>query len=245
MLRRFEIYSLRDDAPADSVARLRLALRDCARYIPEVQHSAIGTNLAEGALQLAWEHSYSSPEAYQRYMIHPFHAGILDRYLLADCPERITSDNGLGAGLAGYECDGPVYFQPGGVRRLVMLQLQPDASTERLEGFAEIVRNAPLESPELSTSVFAENSMASRWFDGVTPITAAPAWSHLWEQGFPTLDAAEAYLTGPSALATAERDGWSGWLDGIVTNELHVTYELEPGFSYGDGSRVDKTDGWA
>ena len=105
--------------------------------------------------------------------------------------------------------------------------------------------NAPLESPELSTSVFAVNSMASRWFDGVTPITAAPAWSHLWEQGFPTLDAAEAYLTGPSALATAERDGWSGWLGGIVTNELHVTYELVPGFGYGDGSRVDKTDGWA
>ncbi len=243
MLRRFEIYSLRPGTPAAAVARLRLALRDCARYIPEVLHSATGTNIAAGALQLAWEHSYASPEAYQRYMVHPFHAGILDRYLMAG-PERVTADNGLGAGIGGYECDGPVYFQPGGVRRIVMLDLDPDAPAARIEGFAEAVRSAAAESPELSTSVFADNAMATRWFDGVTPVTAAARWSHLWEQGFPSLDAAEAYLTGPGALAAAERAAWSGWMDGVVRDELHVTYEIEPGFGYGDGSRVDKTAGW-
>ncbi len=238
MLRRFEIYSLRPDAPAADVARLRISLRDCGRHIPEVLHSAIGTNMAEGALQLAWEHAYESPEAYQRYMVHPFHAGILDRYLMADGPERVTSDNGLLAGIGGYECETPDYFQPGGVRRLVMLQLAPDASPAQLAAMGAALRNAPAESPELVTSVFAENTMASRWFDGVTPITAAPAWSHLWEQGFVSLDGAETYLTGPSALASAEREDWAGWMDGLVLDELHVTYELEPGFGYGNGSHV-------
>ncbi|MCU1458500.1 MAG: hypothetical protein JWL73_2592 [Actinomycetia bacterium] len=240
MLRRFEIYSLREGAPADAVARLRLALRDCARYIPEVLHSAIGTNIADNALEIAWEHAYESPEAYQRYMVHPFHAGILDRYLMAG-PERVTSDNGLGAGIGGYECDTPVYFQPSGVRRIVMLQIAPDATTEQLEGFSEAVRNAPEDSPELTTSVFAENGMATRWFDGVTPVTAAAKWTHLWEQGFVSLDACKAYLTGPSALAEAERGRWADWLDGIVLDELHVTYELEPGFGYNDSLRIDKS----
>jgi hypothetical protein len=238
MLRRFEIYSLRKGAPAEAVARLRLALRDCARYIPEVLHSAIGTNIAEGELELAWEHAYESPEAYQRYMIHPFHAGILDRYLMAG-PERVTESNALGAGIGGYECETPVYFQPGGVRRLVHLQLAPDASADQIEAVGEILRNAPLDAPELSTSVFAANTMATRWFDGVTPVTtSAPAWSHLWEQGFTSLDAAEAYLTGSSRLAATERVDWDGWMDGIVLDELHVTYELEPGYGYGNGSHV-------
>ena len=53
-------------------------------------------------LDLVWEHAFASPEAYRRYMVHPYHAGVLDRYLLHDSPERVVIDNDLGAGLVGY-----------------------------------------------------------------------------------------------------------------------------------------------
>ncbi len=124
MLRRFETYSFRVDAAAEVRARLSEALLDSSRYIPEVLHSAIGQQVTGADADLVWEHAYQSPEAYRRYMEHPFHASVLDRYLLADSPERIVEDSRLGIGLAGYPCVGPRYFLPSGIRRLVFLDMR-------------------------------------------------------------------------------------------------------------------------
>src|SRR5665647_1112231 len=98
MLRRFEIYSVPEDVPADRVEAMAAAMRDCARYIPEVLHSAIGHARSDSTLNFVWEHAYASPEAYRRYMAHPYHAAILDRYLLQDSPERIITGNDSGLG---------------------------------------------------------------------------------------------------------------------------------------------------
>src|SRR5579864_1561245 len=96
MLRRFEIYSIRSDADEDAVAELERACREFGRYIPEVLDSAVGRNLSEAPVQLVWEHAFRSPEAYQRYMVHPYHAAILDRYLLPDSPQRVVTTDRLG-----------------------------------------------------------------------------------------------------------------------------------------------------
>jgi hypothetical protein len=80
-------------------------------------------------------------------------------------------------------------------------------------------------------SAFAENRFASRWFDGESEITAPPAWTHLYELAFASDDALAAYRAGGSALATAERDGWQGWADGIVRRMLDVEYVIEPGIA--------------
>jgi len=229
-LRRFEMYSLRDGASAAGVARLREALRDCGSFIPEVLHSAVGSNVEPTGLHLVWEHAYASDEAYRRYMVHPFHAAVLDRFLLADSPERVTSDNGLGAGLVGYACDGAPFAVAAGVRRVVLLRLADDAEPARVEAFAGALRAVPLEARQMRLSVFAANTLATRWFDGVSPIGGAPAaWSHVWEQGFATLADTQAYLDGSSAPARAERAGWAGWDGGLVRRALQVTYRLEPG----------------
>ncbi|RYD44401.1 MAG: Dabb family protein, partial [Verrucomicrobiaceae bacterium] len=120
MLRRFELYSLAPDAPADKVAAMCKSMLDAQLYIPEVLHSAVGTNRSPVGIHISWEHAYASPEAYQRYMIHPFHANIYDRYLLNDSPERIVTNNEYDVGLLGYSCDTPIYFlPPGSARRLV------------------------------------------------------------------------------------------------------------------------------
>jgi hypothetical protein len=215
------MYSLDPNAPAAAVERLRASFLDCGRFIPEVLHSAIGTNLSDAPVQLVWEHAYDSPEAYQRYMVHPFHACILDRYLLADSAERIVTSNDLAAGLVGYACDSPVYHLERGVRRLVLLALGSDGAD-----LEKAVQEAADGTPGLAVSVVATNSMASAWFDGVTPVTGPPVWSHVWEQGWDSLDALDAYRDSGSPLAAAERSGWAGWMDGLVSRAASVHYEL-------------------
>lgn len=226
MLRRFELYSLQDAAPTRDVERLRAALRDCSRFIPEVRSSAVGWIRPPAPLQLAWEHAFDSPEAYRRYMVHPFHAAVLDRYLLGDSPERVVSDNGLGAGLVGY--DGDHLELAAGVRRLVLLRLRDDAARRAWDLLADLLRAAPAEVATMRVSVAAENRLATRWFDGVTALAPAlAAWTHLWEQGFGSFAELDAYVGGASSVASLERR-WREGADDVVDRVLDIAYEIEP-----------------
>ena len=219
MLRRFEIYSLDPAASAASVEAFTRAARDCARYIPEVLHSAIGHNRTAAPLHFVWEHAYASRESYVRYMEHPFHASRLDRFLMIDNPELITTGNDYGVGLAGYRCDGPVYFLPGGARRVVFLSLADGAEAD----FAAIARDqAGRQGMTLST--FHENTFGPRWMDGETWIGPQPRFSHIWEQGFASLDD-----------ALVHRADWQGAAAGMVTDSVDVVYAIEPGHGYADG----------
>ena len=101
MLRRLEMYRLREEATPEARAGLLRALRDCPRYIPEVLDSAIGWNRSGSAIDLIWEQAYADPQAYERYMRHPFHICVLDHYLLPDNPSAILAPSDLGLGLLG------------------------------------------------------------------------------------------------------------------------------------------------
>jgi stress responsive alpha/beta barrel protein len=226
MLRRFEVYALRSDAPADRVEALESACRHCGRFIPEVLDSAVGVNRSEAPVQIVWEHAYASPEAYGRYMVHPYHAAVLDRYILQDSPERVVVDDPLGAGLVGYGCDTPVYRMHGGVRRLVLLRLDAQASPEDLARLRDALEGAPEHAPDMVVSVMSANTMGSAWFDGVTAITGPPKWTHLWEQGFASLDALESYRRGHSPAAEVERSGWEGEIGAIVKRSAELFYEF-------------------
>jgi len=226
MLRRFEVYALRPDAPAEGVRALEAACRDCGRFIPEVLDCAVGTNLSDAPVQIVWEHAYASPEAYRRYMVHPYHAVVLDRYLLPDSPERLVIDGPLGAGLYGYGCGAPSYRMRSGIRRLVLLRLEagvPEAEVQRLGQALERVRP---DAPGMVVSVFAPNTMGAAWFDGVTPVMGPPRWTHIWEQGFSSVDALDAYRHGGSALADVERVGWDEWMGGIVKRSAELFYAM-------------------
>ncbi len=218
MLRRFEIYKVRSDVSDELVARFERALRDCGRFIPEVLHSVVGRNLSQATVTHVWEHGYESPESYERYMRHPYHACILDRYLLYDCPERITEDNRLRGGLVGYELDKPDYYMSGGVRRLVLLSASTDAPEEQVRELLAALRGAPQQAPEMTLSVVGENTMGAAW--------RTVHWTHLWEQGFQSLEALKAYRAGDSPLAREERSGWKTRFSGVVTDAADVYYEL-------------------
>jgi len=229
ILRRFEVYAIRPDAPADQARDLETACRECGRFIPEVLDCAIGINRSDAPVQLVWEHAYASPEAYRRYMVHPYHAVVLDRYILPDAPQRIVVDGPLGAGLYGYGCDAPSYRMSEGWRRLVLLRLDKDSRQRDVERLHAALEQAPADAGEMVVSVMAANTMGAAWFDGVTPVMGPPRWSHIWEQGFPTRDALDSYRNGDSTLAEVERSGWEGFMDGIVNRSAELFYEIDPG----------------
>ena len=46
-------------------------------------------------------------------------------------------------------------------------------------------------------------------------------------RAFAGIEELDAYLTGHSALADAERDGWDGWMNGIVERSASLHYRID------------------
>jgi Stress responsive A/B Barrel Domain len=225
MLRRFEIYTLAEGVSDDDAARLADVFRRCGRFIPELTHSVVGMNLSPAAVDLVWEHSYASPDAYQRYMVHPYHANVLDRYLLNDSPERLVADSPLGDGvLVGYACAEPVFAMDAGVRKVVLLGLGGHA--ERRAELIAALRRLGDTVPGAVLSVVEPNTMGVAWFDGVNPILPPSTWTHVWEVGFASIDAYEAYQAGDAEPAVAERHEWRAELSDVVERAVELHYEV-------------------
>ena len=195
-LRRFESYGFADDAPVAARTELARVLRETGWYIPEVLDGATGWNRSDAPVDLVWEHAYDAPGAYARYMCHPFHICVLDRYLLPENPECITaSRRELGLGLFGYEVPGTPFRADAGVRRILALRPAPDAVATEVDAFVAGLggdRGAPGDPGAATVSVAAPNTMGLEWFpDG---------WTHVWERVFPD----ETAMTAAIPLATRE-----------------------------------------
>jgi hypothetical protein len=207
MLRRFEMYKFRKGTSEATIDHVATVLRECGRYIPEVLDSVAARNLSDTDIDLIWENAYESPESYARYMRHPYHICILDRYLLPDHPECVIGPpEDLGLGLLGYEIARPEYRRARGLRRIVCLRMAADADPADVARLEANLRRAPERSPELALSIVARNPMGEEWFPGV--------WTHIWEQAFEGEDglarfaAAEKSLLGPPVAASASVHYW-------------------------------------
>ena len=220
MLRRYEIYSVDPNAPKDLLARMDESMRHAQRWIPEVLHSAIGMNKSPVGLHFVWEHGYEDSEAYKRYMVHPFHANVYDRYLLNDSPERLVTNNPYDVGLVGFNVEGPQYFLPSGyARRVVMARLKK--GTE--DAFRALTEKEKAANPKMVLSLLAENTFGTRWMDGVTKMLDDTTYTHIWEQGYKTLADAEAASTAwQKEAADMIEDG----------RMIELWYELETGDGY-------------
>ncbi len=238
MLRRFELYTLAPTASPGPVGDFERACRTCGRYISEVLDSATGRNQSPAPVQLVWEHAFDAPEAYRRYMVHPFHAAVLDRYLLPDSPERLVTHNALGAGLVGYECDGPAYRMGSGVRRLVLLRLDHDVPPDGAARLTVSLTSADAGIPGLVVSVVAANTLGAAWFDGVTPVGPPPRWTHLWEQAFDGADTFASYRARSTWRAGADPAAWNTGTGGLVSDVAEVWYPIAPEPGRGVPSRT-------
>ena len=215
------------DAPEGAVGDLVRACRRCGRCIPEVLDSVVGWNRSRAPVQLVWEHAYESVEAYGRYMVHPYHAAVLDRYLLQDSPERVVVDDTVGVGLFGYVCAEPEYRMATGVRRVVLLRVEPGAPDGEVERLREALVRVPRSAPGMTLSVFGENTLGPAWFDGVTPITGTPRWTHVWEQGFATRAALDSYLAGEAATAEPGQVGTDERTRRLVRGSMDLVYDID------------------
>ena len=192
MLRRFEAYGFAAHAPTTERDALARVLRHTGTFVPEVLDSAVGQNRSDVAVDLVWEHAYERPDAYARYMCHPFHICVLDRYLLPENPECITaSRRELQLGLLGYEVRGAPFRAASGVRRVVAMRARADATTGEVDTFLTSLGARAGVVPGLAVSVAAPNTMGLEWFpDG---------WTHVWEQAFVDDDAMVASLDDEAA----------------------------------------------
>jgi hypothetical protein len=214
-LRRWEMFSLQPDAPAAARDRLWRAMRDCDRFIPGITRCAVGST-SGGPIELVWETTYESVGAYRTtYMTHPYHAALLDRYLLPDCPERITTTNSLGAGLIGYPVERGRPLGPVAIRRLLLLDFDDAEVAARA---AEAVAAA---DDGWSDSILAENTMATRWYDGETDLGFRSAWSHLWDQCFASVEQYDAHRAGDSVAARIESS--------LPARAAEIVYEPQSG----------------
>ena len=215
MLRRFEIYSLDLQAPPESLKVMRTRMKNAQRYIPEVLNSAVGDNQSDVGVHFIWEHAYESVDSYKRYMIHPFHANVYDRYLLNDSPERLVTNNAYDVGLLGYRCPSPVYFLENlAARRLVLMRIM----IGREEFVSELIDEARARNADMILSVFAENSFATRWLDGETQMLPSTTWSHIWEQGYASLE-----------HAAAAGNDWQKSAGDAIEKFIEIWYELDSG----------------
>lgn len=210
MLRRFEMYGIATDASAEAQAELARVLRRAGVHIPEVLDSAVGRNRSTTAVDLVWEHAYEDPEAYARYMCHPFHICILDRYLLPENPECVTaSRRELQLGLLGYEVEGAPFRWEHGVRRVVAMKSAPGADPTAVANLLAELNARVGAVPDVRVSVAAENTMGLEWFpDG---------WTHVWEQAFDDEAAMRRVAEHDAALLAASP--MAEWVD--------VWYEIE------------------
>lgn len=179
MLRRFESYAFLPGTTTERRRRLADVLLGAGRHIPDVRSSAVGWNRSGASSDLVWEHYFDSPAAYQRYMVHPYHADVIDRYVLADSPERVV-ETVRGAGLFGYACEEA--SAPDGPSRLVALvDVDPAATDAAVQALWDGLATVATACAATSVS-FGRNSLANAWFDGVTPLPGPPPrWSHVWE----------------------------------------------------------------
>jgi len=212
MLRRFESYGFAPDADPEHRAELARVLRDTGRHIAEVRDSAVGHNRSATPVDLVWEHAYDRPDAYARYMCHPFHICVLDRFLLPENPECITaSRRDLQLGLFGYEVPGAPFRAAAGVRRVVAMRAAPDAEAAAVDDLLARLNRRVGSVPGVEVSVAAPNTMGLEWFpDG---------WTHVWEQAFADERAMVASLDDEAALLAGSPMG--EWVD--------LWYAIEPG----------------
>ncbi len=184
-IRRFETYAFLPGATADQRRQLADVLLESGQRIPEVNHSAVGWNRSEASSELVWEHFFDSPAAYRRYMVHPYHAELIDRYVLADSPERVV-ETAKGAGLFGYRCSGHPFldgdpFLAAPARIVVLFDL--DADVADIDELSQRLAEACSPADTRGTG-WGPNSMASAWYDAETTLPGLPPrWNHVWEAG--------------------------------------------------------------
>jgi hypothetical protein len=210
VIRRFYILPLRPGVPEQVVAEFVQVLNDADQFIPGLLDSSAGVDF--DTRTVLWENKFVDEETYAGpYMVHPYHIGAIDNYVMADSPECITHD----IYTSRYQVPGPVARLDNGIRRVVLMNLAEGSDTSAIEAIAA--------QPEgMATSVLCTDNVG--W---VSP--KGRAWSHIWEQGFTDVEAWQRHLRTRDGIAGSSLEGFKRLgLDARAVKVLTCPFSLKP-----------------
>ena len=181
MIRRFYIVPLRPNASEADVNDMLRAMRDSDRFIPGLIDSAAGVDF--DSRTVIWENSFVDEASYSGpYMVHPYHSGSLDDFLMADSPRCITHD----IYTTRYAFDALPFRLTRGIRRLVLMKLAEQADIAALEAIAAA-------GDGMTTSILRPDAVGYVSYKG-------RAWTHVWEQTFADTAALDRYLATSAGM---------------------------------------------
>ena len=86
MIRRYYILPLRPGVAGAKVREFIDVLAAADRFIPGLLDSSAG--LDPSSRTVLWENTFVDEASYSGpYMVHPYHIGAIDNYVMADSPE--------------------------------------------------------------------------------------------------------------------------------------------------------------
>jgi NIPSNAP len=190
MIRRYYILPLRPDARDESVRELREVVDAADRFIPGLIDSSAGLDL--DSRTMIWENTFVDEASYSGpYMVHPFHIGAIDNFVMADSPECLTQD----IYTVRFRTRDASQSLRSGIRRIVLLNVEADSDAAAIATLAE-------GSDGLAASAFGADDVG--WVSA-----KGRAWSHVWEQAFTDTTQLARYLRTRDGIACSSREGFT------------------------------------
>ncbi len=210
MIRRFYILPLNPGVPDAKVQEMIAVLGAADRFIPGLLDSSAGVDF--DSRTVLWENTFVDEASYSGpYMVHPYHIGAIDNYVMPDSPECIT-DNTYAT---RYTTPDATQEVRGGIRRVLLLNASTEADASAIEALAA-------QPPEMAGSVFGADDVG--WVSA-----KGRAWTHVWEQAFTDMAQLERYLDTPDGTACSSIEGFASL--GIDVGSLKIfacLVELSP-----------------
>jgi hypothetical protein len=210
MIRRYYILPLRADAPDTKVQEFVDVLRGADRFIPGLRDSSAAVDLESRTV--LWENTFVDEATYSGpYMVHPYHIGAIDNYVMADSPECLTQD----IYTTRYQIPDATQRLRSGIRRVLLLNVGSDADASAIAVLAA-------QPDGLAASAFGADDVG--WVSA-----KGRAWTHVWEQGFTEIAQLQRYLRTRNGVMCSSLEGFTRL--GVHLRTLKVftcPFELTP-----------------
>lgn len=201
MIRRFYVLPLIPWAPDAKVQEMIDVLGAADRFIPGLLDSSAGIDFDSHSV--IWENTFVDEASYSGpYMVHPYHIGAIDNYVMPDSPECIT-DNTYAT---RYTTPDATQEARGGIRRVLLLKVSTEADASALEALAA-------QPQDMAASVFGADDVG--WVSA-----KGRAWTHVWEQAFTDTAQMERHLGTREGMACSSVEGLAGL--GIAVGSLKI-----------------------
>ncbi len=210
MIRRYYILPLRPAVPDAKVQEFLDVLRAADRCIPGLLDSSAGIDL--DSRTVLWENTFVDEASYSGpYMVHPYHIGAIDNYVMADSPECLTQD----IYVARYQTPDATQRFRSGIRRVLLLNVSTDAEAAAIESLAA-------QPDGMAASAFGADNVG--WVSA-----KGRASTHVWEQVFTDTAQLQRYLRTRDGIACSSLEGFTRL--GIHLGSLKIftcPFELTP-----------------